>query len=152
MGARLENDLKGREHLLGRGLMAGIELARKEMTPALFGKLASLRAEIVRWTTALFDEYDLLVTPTVPYDPPPAKGPFPETLEGKKLALASVASFTIPFNHSWHPAATVRAGFSNAKLPVGLQIVAPRHRDDFVLQAAFAYERVRPWNTEWPQI
>ncbi len=33
-------------------------------------------------------------------------------------------------------AATVRAGFSDAGLPVGLQIVGPRHRDDLVLQAA----------------
>src|SRR5690606_8726570 len=30
MGARLAEHLRGREHLLGRGLLAGIELARKE--------------------------------------------------------------------------------------------------------------------------
>jgi len=61
-----------------------------------------------------------------------------------------VASFTIPFNLSWHPAATVRAGFSQAGLPVGLQIVGPRHRDDLVLQAAFAFEQARPWRNDWP--
>ena len=69
-----------------------------------------------------------------------------------KAPWASVASFTIPFNLSWHPAATVRAGFSKAGLPVGLQIVAPRHRDDLVLQAAHAFEQARPWADHWPRV
>jgi len=46
----------------------------------------------------------------------------------------------------------VRAGFSKAGLPVGLQIVAVSRRDDLVLQAAFAFERARPWAHEWPRI
>jgi aspartyl-tRNA(Asn)/glutamyl-tRNA(Gln) amidotransferase subunit A len=66
--------------------------------------------------------------------------------------MASVGSFTIPFNLSWHPAATVRAGFSRAGLPAGLQIVGPRHRDDLVLQAAWTYEQARPWAGDWPHI
>ena len=59
-------------------------------------------------------------------------------------------SFTMPFNMSWHPAATGRAGVSDAGLPVGLQIVGPRLRDDTVLQAARAFERARPWQDHWP--
>ena len=47
---------------------------------------------------------------------------------------------------------SVRAGFSRAGLPVGLQIVGPRHRDDLVLQAARAFERARPWQTDWPAL
>jgi aspartyl-tRNA(Asn)/glutamyl-tRNA(Gln) amidotransferase subunit A len=139
------------EQDFGRGFLRGVKVGAR-VTPAFFAAVRERREVLNRWCAALFDEYDLLVTPTVPYDPPPAKGPFPETLQGKKLALASVASFTIPFNLSWHPAATVRAGFSNAKLPVGLQIVAPRHRDDLVLQASYAYEQARPWMHEWPLV
>ena len=62
-----------------------------------------------------------------------------------KQILAGVASFTIPFNLSWHPAVTVRVGLSRNKLPMGMQIVGPRHRDDVVLQVARAFERERPW-------
>ena len=51
---------------------------------------------------------------------------------------------------TWHPAATVRAGLSEAGLPIGMQIVGPRHRDDRVLQAALAFQRERPWHHEWP--
>jgi aspartyl-tRNA(Asn)/glutamyl-tRNA(Gln) amidotransferase subunit A len=86
----------------------------------------------------------------VPYDPPPAKGPFPDEIEGRPQPPAGVACFTIPFNLSWHPAATVRAGLSRRGLPVGLQIVGPRHREDLVLRAALAFQRERPWHPHWP--
>jgi aspartyl-tRNA(Asn)/glutamyl-tRNA(Gln) amidotransferase subunit A len=150
MGAHLEAHLPGREHLLGRGLMAGIELARRDMSPALFGELAALRAAISRWCAALFDRYDLLLTPTVPFDPYAAPGPYPTEVEGRRLPWSNVGSFTIPFNLSWHPAGTVRIGLSRRGLPMGMQIVAPRHRDDLVLHAARAFERERPWHPHWP--
>jgi aspartyl-tRNA(Asn)/glutamyl-tRNA(Gln) amidotransferase subunit A len=72
-------------------------------------------------------------------------------LEGKPLAHPlHVVPFTPPFNISGHPAITVRTGFSDNGLPIGLQIVAPRHRDDLALQAAYAFEQARPWNDNWP--
>jgi aspartyl-tRNA(Asn)/glutamyl-tRNA(Gln) amidotransferase subunit A len=150
MAAELEAHLGGREHLLGRGLMAGVELARSEMTPARFGELAALRAAIGRWSAALFDQHDLLLTPTVPFDPYPAPGPYPSEVEERRLPWSNGGSFTIPFNLSWHPAATVRIGLSRRGLPMGMQIVGPRHRDDIVLQAARAFERERPWHPHWP--
>ena len=60
-----------------------------------------------------------------------------------------VVAFTYPFNLSGHPACTVRAGFTAEGLPVGLQLVAERGREDIVLQAARAYERLRPFDG-WP--
>jgi Asp-tRNA(Asn)/Glu-tRNA(Gln) amidotransferase A subunit family amidase len=44
----------------------------------------------------------------------------------------------------------MRAGSSDNDLPVGLQIVGPRHRDELVLQAGYAYKKVRRWNNRWP--
>jgi aspartyl-tRNA(Asn)/glutamyl-tRNA(Gln) amidotransferase subunit A len=41
---------------------------------------------------------------------------------------------------------------SDLGLPVGLQIVGPRHRDDLVLQASYAFEQARPWAHHWPDI
>jgi aspartyl-tRNA(Asn)/glutamyl-tRNA(Gln) amidotransferase subunit A len=61
-------------------------------------------------------------------------------------------AFTYPFNFSGHPAATVPAGLTPSGMPAGLQIIAPRHRDDLVLQAARAYEKIRPWNDNWPRL
>jgi aspartyl-tRNA(Asn)/glutamyl-tRNA(Gln) amidotransferase subunit A len=53
---------------------------------------------------------------------------------------------------SFHPAATLRVGLSSRGLPIGMQIVGHRHRDDQVLQAALAFEQVRPWRPHWPEI
>jgi aspartyl-tRNA(Asn)/glutamyl-tRNA(Gln) amidotransferase subunit A len=139
------------EHEFGRTFLQGLK-AGALMNPDRFANLRRRREELSRWCAEVFESFDLLVTPTLPYDPPPANGPFPTEIEGRELPWASVGSFTIPFNLSWHPAATVRAGLSKAKLPVGMQIVAPRHRDDLVLQAAHAFEQARPWADHWPRL
>lgn len=123
-----------------------------EMTPETFGAAARERGGLNLWCGEVFDRFDLLLTPTVPYDPPPARGPFPTHTEGREQVPAGVAAFTIPFNMSGHPAATVRAGLSEAGLPVGLQIVGPRHRDDLVMRAARLFEQARPWHPDWPEV
>ena len=148
--SRIGHLLPEREGDFGRAFIKGVKTGEK-MTPAVWGNVRRRREELNGWCAALFERFDLLLTPTVPYDPPPAKGPFPQETEGRVQTLASVASFTIPFNLSWHPAATVRAGLSKAGLPVGLQIVGRRHRDDLVLQAAHAFEQERPWRDAWPE-
>jgi len=149
LAARLYSLLPAREADFGKTFITGVKYGW-QVTPESWGKAARLRAQLNDWCTELFERVDVLVTPTVPYDPPPAKGPFPEETEGRKQILAGVAAFTIPFNLSWHPAATVRVGLSRAGLPMGMQIVGPRHRDDLVLQVARAFERERPWHPHWP--
>ncbi len=149
MAARLRDLLPARREEFGRTLIAGV-IEASELSADDFGRLQEGREALNRWCAEIFDRYDLLVTPTIPYDPPPARGPFPTETEGRRQLAWGVASFTIPFNLSLHPAATVRVGLSRAGLPMGMQIVAPRHRDDLVLQAARAFERERPWHPEWP--
>ncbi len=148
--ARLCHLLPEHESDFGRSFLWGVKQGW-QMTPEIWREAQARREELSRWCAEVFSRFDLLLTPTTSYDPPPAGGPFPKELEGRALPEASVASFTIPFNLSWHPAASVRAGFSKAGLPVGLQIVAPRHRDDLVLQAALAFEKTRP-APNWPAL
>lgn len=138
-----------KESLIGRGFLYGIK-HRKEMTPARWQRAAVVRNEVAKWVCEVFEDHDLLLTPTVPFDPYPPGGPYPTVVEGRKQPGSSVGTFTIPFNLSWHPAGTVRCGYSDAGYPVGLQIVAPRHQDVRVLQASLAYQRVNPWHPEWP--
>jgi Asp-tRNA(Asn)/Glu-tRNA(Gln) amidotransferase A subunit family amidase len=149
LAAHLHPLLPAQEGQFGRSFIEGVKMGW-QMTPELWGKSAQERIRLNDWCAELFERVDLLVTPTVPYDPPPAKGPFPEETEGRQQIVAGVASFTIPFNLSWHPAATVRVGLSRAGLPMGMQIVGPRHHEDLVLQVARAFERERPWHPHWP--
>ena len=150
LAAELHELAAARPNDFGRGFLEGVKQGFG-MTPEIWGRAAVLRAELNEWCARTFERYDLVVTPTVPYDPPPARGPIPAETEGRRQITLSVASFTIPFNLSWHPAGTVRAGMSRAGFPVGMQLVAGRHRDDLVLAAARAFERERPWHPHWPE-
>ena len=149
LASELHRYLPEREGDFGRTFIQGVK-ASSQVTAEQWGEMARKRIALNAWCQSVFDEVDFLLTPTVPYDPPPARGPFPSETEGRAQPAAGVAAFTIPFNWSWHPAATVRAGLSRAGLPVGLQIVGPRHRDDLVLRASLAFQRERPWHGEWP--
>jgi aspartyl-tRNA(Asn)/glutamyl-tRNA(Gln) amidotransferase subunit A len=151
IGARVAHLRGERDAEFGRSLVEGWKQFDR-LTQDFWAGLMKKRAGIGEWCASVFDDFDLLVTPTVPYDPPPAKGPFPTETEGRTQVTASVASFTIPFNLSWNPAASLRAGISKAGLPVGLQIVAPHHREDLILKAARAFERERPAHPNWPEL
>jgi aspartyl-tRNA(Asn)/glutamyl-tRNA(Gln) amidotransferase subunit A len=99
-----------------------------------------------------FEKYDLLITPTLAV-PPFKVGIYrPEEINGKKIESYSWVPFTFPFNITGQPAASVPCGFTDAGLPVGLQIVGKRYDEATVLKAAAAFEKVRSWSNRIPQL
>ena len=76
----------------------------------------------------------------------------PAEIAGKPITGYGWVPFTYPFNVTGQPACSVPAGFTKARLPVGLQIVGRRFDDATVLRAAAAFERARPWAGERPAI
>ncbi|MEU3625929.1 amidase [Amycolatopsis coloradensis] len=87
--------------------------------------------------------YDVLITPTVPI---PAFEAGHEVPPGSGISgWPDWTPFTYPFNMTQQPAISVPAGRTSSGLPVGLQIVGPRHSDDLVLAVAKLLEEVRPW-------
>ncbi len=113
-----------------------------DVGPSDFQEFLRRRGELVAWTARLFERYDLLLTPTLPTEAFAPSGPIPREIEGEQ---ANGIAFTYPFNFTGHPAASVPAGLTDSGLPCGLQIVGPRHRDDLVLRASYAYEQARPF-------
>ncbi len=97
---------------------------------------------------AFHDTYDLLLTPTVPVAPFEAGAEVPAGSPSPRWT--SWTPLTYPFNMTQQPAASVPCGFTPDGLPVGLQIVGPRHSDHLVLRAARAYEQAHPWNRPIP--
>ncbi|MFJ4788885.1 amidase [Streptomyces sp. NPDC088794] len=95
-----------------------------------------VRMELGRRMGRFHESYDLLVTPTLPITAFEAGVEVPK---GSGLRRwTGWTPFTYPFNMTQQPAATVPVGTDGAGLPVGLQLVAARHRDDLVLRAAHA--------------
>jgi len=59
--------------------------------------------------------------------------------------------FTLPYNMSEQPAASIDCGVTAGGQPIGLQIVGHRHDDLGVMRLARAWEQMRPTPRPWPQ-
>ncbi len=94
--------------------------------------------------------YDLLLTPTLPITAFPKGRDVPPGWHS--LDWTSWTPYTYPFNMTQQPAASVPCGFTSSGLPVGLQIIGPRHADALVLRAARAYERATEWTSVRPPL
>jgi aspartyl-tRNA(Asn)/glutamyl-tRNA(Gln) amidotransferase subunit A len=93
--------------------------------------------------------FDFLISPTAPMTTYPAEWPNPNR---DPLNPFPHIGFTVAFNMSGQPAATVNAGFDSDGLPIGLQVVGKRFDDLGVLALSRAYEEIRsarmlPWPT-----
>jgi aspartyl-tRNA(Asn)/glutamyl-tRNA(Gln) amidotransferase subunit A len=103
-----------------------------------------------RLTHFVGQEWDLLITPATSTAAPLADAKARDHSgehRGSTEAAQAISPFTYPFNLSQQPAASIPIGFTSAGLPVGLQIVGPRFRDELVLRAARALERQSPFPT-----
>ncbi|MEU1200568.1 amidase [Streptomyces sp. NPDC005813] len=108
---------------------------------ARFGALdylaaVDVRMELGRRMGRFHQSYDVLVTPTLPLTAFEAGAEVPARSGHRRWT--GWTPFTYPFNMTQQPAATVPVGVDGDGLPVGLQIVAARHRDDLVLRTAQA--------------
>jgi aspartyl-tRNA(Asn)/glutamyl-tRNA(Gln) amidotransferase subunit A len=133
------------------GLVAAIEDGFRysaahyvEMRGKKFGHSDSVRA--------LFDRYDLLLTPSVSVTAFEVGRLNPAHFPQHAWDWFPWASFSYPFNFTGQPAASVPAGFTRAGMPVGLQIVGRRCADLTVLQASAAFEEARPWASRRPAV
>jgi Asp-tRNA(Asn)/Glu-tRNA(Gln) amidotransferase A subunit family amidase len=91
--------------------------------------------------------YDYVLSPTAPIAAFAAELPTPtdDPLNG----LEHIA-FTVPYNMSEQPAASINCGYTAAGLPIGLQIAGRRFDDLGVLRVARAYELLRGPQRDWP--
>ncbi|MDP2436280.1 MAG: amidase family protein [archaeon] len=142
-------DFKGNLHLLEKSFVAAWDALEIISLPEI-ADVYRQRFRLSRELEALFSEYDLLITPTLPVSGFPPTGPMP--MDGFSNPLHPAAGFTIPFNFSGHPAASVRCGITATGLPVGMQIVAARHMDHLVLQVAKFFENQTRCFDSWPSV
>jgi len=91
--------------------------------------------------------YDYVLSPVAPITAFAAELPSPT--DDPLRPLEHIA-FTVPFNMSEQPAASVNCGYSASGLPIGLQIAGQRFDDLGVLQLAHAFEQLRGAQRPWP--
>ncbi|TWD73161.1 aspartyl-tRNA(Asn)/glutamyl-tRNA(Gln) amidotransferase subunit A [Kribbella amoyensis] len=95
-----------------------------------------------------FADFDFLVSPVAPIPAFPAEQAYPTNDPDQPFEHIG---FTVPYNMSGHPAASVNCGFTASGLPIGLQIAAPRFADLAALGLAAFVQSVSPVPA-WPAV
>ena len=95
---------------------------------------------------ALFREVDVVLCPTTAVPAFAAEGPPPSVINGVDTGNGAMATpFTMLANLCWNPAVSIPCGRTSEGLPVGLQVITRRHRDDVALRLARIFEEAAPW-------
>jgi amidase len=100
----------------------------------------------------LFRDFDVLLTPTIPTPPWPllkfeGRGVVPAT-----MGAADITAFTVPWNVSGQPAASVPAGFTDGGLPLAAQLIGRPHDEATLLSLSAQLEAERPWADRRPEL
>ena len=103
--------------------------------------------ELREVTVRACQPYDFVLSPTSPILPYEAELPAPGN--DPRNALPHIA-FTVPYNMSEQPAASLNWSFSTDGLPIGIQIIGRRFDDLGVLRLCRALEQMRPAQRPWP--
>jgi amidase len=143
------SQLRTVERLVGRPIVEGdvdatmLEQARRQKPVTVEARDAALReidaamSPIVDW----WDEFDLLVTPTMRQPP---------WLLGERTGPLHSGVFAVPFSFTGQPALSVPLHRTASGLPVGVQIVGAPGADRLLLDVAAALETASPWPTIAP--
>ena len=92
--------------------------------------------------------FDFLLSPTSPILAYEAESAAPG--DDPHHALPHIA-FTVAYNMSEQPAASVNWSYSGEGLPIGIQLIGRRFDDAGVLRLARLAEQLRPPQRAWPQ-
>jgi aspartyl-tRNA(Asn)/glutamyl-tRNA(Gln) amidotransferase subunit A len=114
---------------------------------AYYAKAQQVRTLIRQDFEQAFRQCDVIVTPT---------SPIAAFKLGEKVAdplqmyLADI--FTISCNLAGLPGMSLPCGFTEAGLPIGLQLLGPPLGEETVFAAAAAYEAATPWHARKPKL
>ena len=138
-----------RDHLRERAADIGTDVLTRLRTGQTFtgtdyAQARRDRDELRREWFALLREHDVILSPTTRIAAPPRDG------QDAVATAQQLTANTGPFNLTGLPAISVPCGFTQAGLPVGLQLAAGPWRERLLLRVARAYEHATPWHERLP--
>ena len=110
-----------------------------------YSQMGAMRDAAVRACGA----FDFVLSPTSPMPAFAAELPSPNNDPSRPFEHIA---FTLPYNMSEQPAASINCGYTADGMPIGLQIIGQRFDDVGVLQLARAWEQMRPVQRAWPRV
>jgi aspartyl-tRNA(Asn)/glutamyl-tRNA(Gln) amidotransferase subunit A len=130
-----------------RRIMLGTYTLSSGYYDAYYKKAQQVRTLIKDDFEKVFEDVDLVVTPT---SPTPAFKVGEKSDDPLKMYLADI--FTISVNLAGMPGISVPCGFTRASLPVGLQLIGKHFDEATLLKAAYAYEQSTTWHKRKPAL
>jgi aspartyl-tRNA(Asn)/glutamyl-tRNA(Gln) amidotransferase subunit A len=141
VGTRLRNVVLNSPEMLDPAVCDVLKLALAQDMQDYYGKVFERYAFRERMRT-FFEDYDILLTPTLPVSAFDVGLDVPPGYED--MNIVSWATFTYPFNLTGQPAASMPVGLTKDGLPVGLQIVTSSHDEASIFALASAYQNAVP--------
>jgi len=125
---------------VGPNVRANVEEGLR-YTAADVARAQALQTALYRRWQAFFDDWDVILTPSITISPRSWRELYPAEIDGRPtrtyfhwLALAYAVTL------AGHPAVSLPVGLDRNGMPFGLQIVGPRGGDAFVLAVAAELE------------
>ena len=144
----LDLDLQEHRDDLTDEVVSRLDKAR-DLDRLSVGRASRTRTQGFDALQTVFETHDVLVTPTLGMSPF-EKDAQPTEIEGEEIDPLHGWALTWPFDVTGNPAASVPVGFTPDGMPVGLQVVGPRHGDRTVVRVSAAIERAKPWHGSYP--
>jgi aspartyl-tRNA(Asn)/glutamyl-tRNA(Gln) amidotransferase subunit A len=129
-----------------RRVMLGTYVLSAGYYDAYYGQAQKVRTLVRRDFEQAFARVDLLVAPTTPG----VAFKMGEREDPLQMYLNDI--FTIPVNLAGLPGVSIPGGFTQAGLPIGLQLIAPAFDEATLLRAVHAYQTVTDWHTRRPAL
>lgn len=156
LGIREDEHYPGRLDELTPYVRSGLEATYDKPMRSMVGALRR-RVQLEADVASMYHDIDVLLTPMTAIPAFAAEGPPPMIIAGEDMRERfgpAAGAMNVPFamvaNLCWNPAVSVPAGVHSEGLPIGLQIMARRHRDDIVLRLARLLEETQPWPRHAP--
>jgi aspartyl-tRNA(Asn)/glutamyl-tRNA(Gln) amidotransferase subunit A len=137
---------EGFGHEVKARIMIGTYALSAGYYDAYYLRAQQVRALMQREFNAIYQEHDVILSPTSPI-PAFKLGELSED----PLALKLLDFCTIPANLGGMPGISINCGFADG-LPVGLQLLAAPLHDERLLQTAYAIEQILPAANRSPDI
>jgi aspartyl-tRNA(Asn)/glutamyl-tRNA(Gln) amidotransferase subunit A len=135
---------------LGPPARTFLEIGSK-ITAADYVRANNRRIDVWQSMQRFHERHDLLLTPSLAVTAFPVSQP-PTHVGDQEFPPFGWSPFTVPFNLTGQPAASLPCGFDAQGLPIGLQIVGRAYDDATVLRAARAFEQLQPWEDKRPAL
>ena len=130
-----------------RRIMLGTFTLSSGYYEAYYNTAQKVRSLVVEDFRQAFEKVDVIAAPVMPHLPFKIGEKVSDPLS---LYLEDV--LTVPINLAGLPAISVPCGFSESKLPVGIQFIGPQFGESELFVTAEAYQQATNWHEQHPSL